>query len=271
MAPTDDDLDVRDAALMASTLRRIRPDAVIHLAALSSVAASLKDARRVYEVNFQGARSLLTAAEEAAPRTRILLIGSGVIYGSAEPGSPPFDEAAPLRPGSPYAWSKACADLLGAHYAEKGLDVLRVRPFNHTGPGQSDSFVAASFARQLAEIEARQREPLIRVGNLDSVRDFLSVEDVVDAYVRLLDPRVPAAAYNVASGVGTTARKILEMLVAQSSAEPRIDVDPERLRPTDVAVGASARLARATDWVPTRNLEDTLSAVLQHAREQTRG
>jgi GDP-4-dehydro-6-deoxy-D-mannose reductase len=266
VTPTDDDLDVRDPALMTATLRRLQPAAVIHLAAMSSVAASMKDARNVYDVNFQGGRALLTAAEEAAPETRILLIGSGAIYGSSEPGAAPFDESAPLRPASPYAWTKACTDLLGAHYASRGLDVVRVRPFNHTGPGQSDAFVAASFARQLAEMEAGKREPVMRVGNLDSIRDFLPVEDVVDAYVRLLDPDVPAETYNVASGEGTSAGDILGQLVASSSVSPTVEVDPERVRPTDVAVGDAKKLSQATGWSPSGRLSDTLAALLDHAR-----
>ena len=124
----------------------------------------------------------------------------------------------------------------------RGLDVVRVRAFNHAGPGQSDAFVLSSFARQIAEIESARRPPVLRVGNLDSVRDFLDVADVVDAYVRLLDPRVPAGAYNVASGCGRRIGDLLDALVARSGVELRIDVDPERLRPRDVAVGDASRL-----------------------------
>lgn len=268
VTPTDHDLDVRDAPLVAATLRRLAPDAVVHLAALSSVASSQEAARETWEVNFLGSRALLAGAAREAPATRIVLVGSGTVYGSAEPGGPPFDEDALLRPGSPYAWSKACADLLGGHYAAQGLDVVRVRPFNHTGAGQSDAFVASSFARQLVEMEAGRRELLLHVGNLNSVRDFLPVDDVVDAYLALLDPAVPAGVYNVASGRGLAIRELLDGLLERVRVRPRIQVDTGRLRPTDVAVGSAARLAAASGWKPRGALGDALDALLQGWRAQ---
>lgn len=266
--PTDHDVDVREAAPLAAALGRLRPDAVIHLAARSSVAASLGERRETWETNYLGVRHLLRAAVERAPQTRILLVGSGVVYGSARPGAPPFAESAPLRPGSPYAWTKACADLLGARHAARGLAVVRARPFNHTGPGQSPVFVAASFARQIAEIEAGRREPVLRVGNLESVRDFLAVEDVVEAYLRLLDPGVPPAAYNVARGRGVRIGDLLEMLLDEARVRPRVEPDEARWRPTDVAVGSAERLHETTGWAPRRPLAASLRALLDAARDE---
>lgn len=311
--PTDHDVDVRQPAPLAAALRRLRPDAVVHLAALSSVAASVREARTTWEVNYLGARNLLAAAaQNAADRAlplrssplrslplRILLVGSGAVYGSSAPGAPPFDESAPLRPGSPYAWAKACADLLGARYAERaaraggatggaradhagggqptGLAVVRVRPFNHTGPGQSDVFVASSFARQIAEIEAGRREPVLRVGNLDSVRDFLPVEDVIEAYLRLLDPAVPPAAYNLASGRGLRIGDLLERLLAHARTEVRqrvrVEMDARRWRETDVSVGSAERLRKAAGWAPrpaARVLDESLARLLESWRDQVR-
>lgn len=269
VTPTDHDLDVRDARLVTATLRRLAPDAVVHLAALSSIASSHDAALETYEVNFLGSRALLAGAAEAAPATRILLVGSSAVYGSAEPGSAPFAEDAPLRPDSPYAWSKACADLLGGHYAAHGLDVVRVRPFNHTGAGQSDAFAASSFARQLAEMEAGRCEPVLRVGNLNSVRDFLAIDDVVDAYLALLDPAVaPAAIYNVASGRGLAIRELLDALLEHSHVQPKIQVDTKRLRPIDIAVGDAARLRAATGWQPRADLGAALGALLDGWRAQ---
>lgn len=265
---TDRELDVTDEATLVDALARLRPQALIHLAAISSVAASLGDARGVFRVNYLGARAVLRAVAASAPGARVLLVGSGVMYGSAPPGSPPFAEDAPLRPGSPYAWGKAAADLLGAAYADHGLEVVRVRPFNHTGPGQADAFVAASFARQLAEMEAGLREPVLRVGNLDSVRDFLDVDDVIDAYVALLDRAVTAGAYNVASGRGTSARELLASLLARSTLRPEVEVDPARVRPTDLCVGDARRLREVTGWEPRRRLDDTLGRVLGYWRER---
>ena len=262
----DLELDVRDAAAVRAAVEAARPDAVIHLAALSSVAGSFEEAEAVYQVNFLGTHSVLAALEAAAPRARLLLVGSGQVYGSAAPGAAPFDERAPLRPASPYAWSKAAADLLGRWFAERGLDVVRARPFNHTGPGQSEAFVAASLARQLAEMEAGRRPARLAVGNLDAVRDFLDVEDVVEAYLRLLDPAVPAGVYNVASGRGRRVREILERLLAQARVRPEIAVDPRRFRPTDVSVGSAARLRERTGWEPRIDLDRTLARLLDDCR-----
>ncbi len=263
---TDTDLDVRDAAAVRAAVKEARPEALIHLAALSSVAGSFEVAEAVAQVNFLGTHSVLAALEAAAPRARLLLVSSGQVYGSAPPGAAPFDERAPLRPGSPYAWSKAAADLLGRTFAERGLDVVRVRPFNHTGPGQSEAFVAASFARQIAEIEAGRRPARLAVGNLDAVRDFLDVEDVVAAYLRLLDRAVPAGIYNVASGRGRRVREILERLLKLARVRPEIEVDPLRFRPTDVSVGDASRLRGVSGWQPAIDLDDTLARLLDDWR-----
>jgi GDP-4-dehydro-6-deoxy-D-mannose reductase len=232
------------------------------------VAASWQKPELAYRVNYLGARSILEAAARAAPEARVLLVGSAEEYGSAEPGSLPFTEATPLRPGSPYARTKAAADLLGAKYAERGLDVVRVRPFNHAGPGQSDTFVLASFARQVAEIESRRREPVLQVGNLNSVRDFLDIEDVIEGYLALLDRGVPAGVYNVASGKGTPLGDHLDALLVLARLHPSIDVDPERLRPADFSVGDASRLREATGWEPRVPFLRTLERVLEYWREQ---
>jgi GDP-4-dehydro-6-deoxy-D-mannose reductase len=191
---------------------------------------------------------------------------SGDEYGPAAPGAPAFDEASPLRPHSLYARTKAAADLLGGVFAERGLDVVRPRPFNHSGPGQSEALVLASFARQALEIALGRREPVLRVGNLDSVRDFLDVEDVVEAYLRLARRDVPADAYNVASGHGVRVGDALERLLALVGVAPRIETDPERLRPADFSVGDASRLRRATGWVPRVPFERTLERLLDDWR-----
>jgi nucleoside-diphosphate-sugar epimerase len=262
----DRELDVRDAPALAELVRRIRPDAIVHLAAASSVALSEAEPEQCARVNFLGTRNLLEAACAGAPRARILLIGSGEQYGPADPAAGAFRESAPLRPRSAYARSKACADLLAAGYAADGLDLVRVRAFNHTGAGQSDAFVAASFAKQAAEIAARRREPVLRVGNLEAVRDFLDVEDVADAYLRLLDPRVPAGAYNVASGTPRRIGDLLERLLRIAGIAPRVEVDPARLRPADASVGDATRLREATGWEPRVPFELTLRRVFEDWR-----
>jgi GDP-4-dehydro-6-deoxy-D-mannose reductase len=173
-----------------------------------------------------------------------------------------------MRPRSPYARSKAAADLLALGYLERGLDVLRLRPFNHTGAGQSDVFVASSFARQLAEIERGKRADTLEVGNLDSVRDFLDVSDVIEAYARLCEPGAPADAYNVASGRGVSVGALLECLSALAGLAPKIRVDPARFRPTDQSVGDASRLRAAIGWEPKVPLESTLESLLAHWRAE---
>ena len=265
---TDMELDVGDLRVVTLAVNRIRPDAIVHLAAQSSVALSVKAAAETYRTNYLGTLSILEAVFRSSIDTRVLLVTSADAYGSAKPGSPPFTETSPLRPHSPYARSKAAADMLGAHYATLGLRVVRARSFNHTGPGQNAAFVLPSFAHQLAEIAQGRREARLRVGNLDSVRDFLDVRDVVEAYTRLLEPGVPLGAYNVASGAGTTLRDHLETLMRLSDVAPAIDVDPERFRPTDHSVGNSAKLGEATGWAPNIPFADTLEQLAAHWRDR---
>lgn len=262
----DLEVDVTEAAAVAAKVAEVAPDAIVHLAGLSSVAASHRAAEQTYRVNFLGTRNVLEAALRCAPHCRVLFVGSGDEYGNHPPGAPPFTERAPLRPGSPYARTKACADLLGAAYARRGLDVVRTRSFNHTGPGQLDSFVASSFARQLAEIEIGRRPPRMLVGNLESVRDFLDVADVAEAYALLLEPGVPPGVYNVASGRGMRIGDILKRLLDCSYLQPQIEVDPERLRPADYAVGDAGRLRAATGWAPRIPLSSTLERLLEDWR-----
>lgn len=264
---TDLELDVGDADRVAEAVTEARPDAIVHLAAISFVPEAESNPQAVYRVNFLGAHSILEAAQKISPDVRVLLVGSGYVYGAADPGAPPFDESSPLRPDSHYAWSKAAADLLGGFYEGRGVDVVRVRPFNHTGPGRPDRFVESSFARQIAEIEAGLRPPKMAVGNLDAVRDFLDVEDVLDAYLRLLDPKVPAGVYNVASGRGTSIRDLLELLLAETPNRPEVEVDQARWRPADSVVGSAERLEAATEWAPGIPLRETLRSLLDHWRE----
>ena len=148
--------------------------------------------------------------------------------------------------------------------------MIRVRPFNHTGPGQRDEFVASSFARQIAEIEAGLRPPRLAVGNLDCVRDFLDVDDVIEAYWRLLDPSTPPGVYNVAPEDAVTIRDVLDILLSQAHVTPTIEVDRARFRPTDAMRGDAKRLRRSTGWEPRIALRDTLRGLLDYWRNAVR-
>lgn len=262
----DLDLDVVDRDAVQSVFERDRPDAVIHLAAQSSVSVSRDQPSLTHRVNYLGTLSVLRAALNCPSRPRVILAGSADQYGTAEPGSAPFDEDAPIRPRSAYGRSKAEADQLAATYAAAGLEVVRVRAFNHTGPGQTPTFVISSFARQIAEVERGLREPVMRVGNLGSVRDIIDVRDVIEAYVQLLDRNVAADAYNIAGGVGHKVGDLLELLLGLATHRPAILQSPEHWRPTDFSVGNFSRLHEATGWSPQISIETTLASVLDYWR-----
>jgi GDP-4-dehydro-6-deoxy-D-mannose reductase len=265
---TDLDLDVCDRAAVAAKLKQELPEAIVHLAAQSSAAASAVDPESTHHINYGGALSVLEGALRCGSHPRVLLIGSADQYGSALPGSPPFTEDSPLAPASAYAHSKAEAERLGTSFADAGLEVVRIRAFSHSGPGQSDVFALSSFARQIAEIEAGRREPVLRVGNLDSMRDYLDVGDVVEAYLRLLDPAVGANIYNVASGVGTRLGDLLDALLDLAGLRPSIERDPERYRPADCSVGDAGRLRAATGWRPAVSIERMLERLLADWRRK---
>lgn len=260
---TDRETDIVDRAALAAALDAFQPDAVIHLAALSSVAHSLRAPEDCYRINFLGTRALLASVAERVPAARVLLVGSADAYTATSPQAAPLDESTPLRPRSPYARSKAAAEMLGRLAADAGLDVVCIRAFNHTGAGQSDQFVVSSFARQVAAIRSGRAEPRLRVGNLDSVRDFLHVDEVVDAYLALLDRSVPAAVYHVAGSVGIPIRAVLDALLRIAGVEARVEVDPARFRPTDWLVGDASRLRAATGWRPRIALEALLREVYE--------
>lgn len=265
-----EEMDVTDLSSVRATLTAESPDAIIHLAGISFVPEADADPSRACRINFGGAQNLLTAVQDAGRPVRTVLVGSGEQYAATEPGAPPVDEDAHLEPTSVYALAKTAADLAGELAAARGLDVVRVRPFNHTGVGQRDVFVAPEFARQVAEIEAGLR-PGMTVGNLESVRDLLHVDDVVDAYVRLLDASVPVSVYNVASGVGTRIGDLIEMLRARSSADFEVTGDPKKLgRPANARVGDAQRLRDATGWKWTRSIEDTMGELLEDWRARVR-
>jgi GDP-4-dehydro-6-deoxy-D-mannose reductase len=261
----DHEVEITDAARVARSLASARADAVVHLAAVSSTVHSLRAPEVAARVNYWGTHAVLVAARRHAPEARVLLVTSGEVYGSHAEGAPPFRETDPLAPRTPYARSKACADLLGEQCAARGQDVVRVRPFNHTGPGQAPGFVAPAFARQVAAIAAGRAAPRLAVGNLASVRDFLDVDDVVDAYQRLLDRDVPADAYNVASGVGRRIGDLLDALIEIAGARCETLVDPARMRPTDSSVGDASRLRAATGWEPRTPWRETLTRLLASA------
>jgi GDP-4-dehydro-6-deoxy-D-mannose reductase len=263
--------DLEDAASIRSALARVRPDRVIHLAAQSSPQRSWEDPAGTLRTNVLGMLNLLEAVRGGAAAPRMVAVGSADEYGLVGPDEVPLREDAPLRPASPYAVSKVAQGYLALQYAlSPGLHVVRTRTFHHTGPRRGEQFAESSFARQLAEIEAGQRPPRLEVGNLEAVRDFTDVRDVVRAYWLLLDRGVPGEVYNVCTGRGLRLRDLLERLIALSGLRVEVLVDATRLRPADapILVGDPGRLRAATGWEPEVPLERTLGDLLDYWRER---
>ncbi len=261
-------IDVTDTPAVAGSIAAASPDVVYHLAALTHVGDSWEVPEETFRVNAMGTLSVLEAARKAEEPPRIVLVSSAEVYG---PGwSEPIDETMPLRPVTPYAASKVAAEYLGlqAHLG-RGLEVIRARPFNHVGPGQSPNFVIAALAKRLVEAE-RDGAIEVSVGDLSPARDFTDVRDVVRAYRLLAEHGVPGEAYNVCSGEAIAIATVFEELVMLSDHPVKAAVDPSLLRPVDVPVllGDATKLALLTGWSRTIPLETTLKDVLADARSR---
>jgi GDP-4-dehydro-6-deoxy-D-mannose reductase len=258
--------DVRDGAAVSRELDAARPDAIAHLAAITSVADAWDREREVWEVNALGTLNVVLAVAEHAPEARLLVASSAEIYGRIAEDEGPVGEERPVAPISPYGRAKAAAELA---CERDDLDLVVARPFPHTGPGQSETFAIASFAGQIARIEVGQAPPAIKVGNLAAQRDYTDVRCVVDAYARLLERRGEPRVVNVATGTAHSMASVLERLLALATVEIAVEIDPSRLRPADIPllVGSPRRLAEATGWRPTRSLDETLADVLNAARQ----
>jgi GDP-4-dehydro-6-deoxy-D-mannose reductase len=261
--------DVTDRKSVEDLVRDVGPGAVYHLAGYSSVGEAWKNLEDVLRVNTMGLVNLVQAGRVTGSPP-VLAVGSGEMYGEVPSARQPIGEDNPLSPVNPYALSKLWQEeaALFFHRAE-GYPVYITRPFNHTGPRQAPRFACPDFARQLAEIEAGRKEPVLKVGNLDARRDFLDVRDVVSAYRLVLSRGRPGVPYNIASGKARTIRDILDLLIGLCRVEVRVEVEEERFRPVDISLlsGDSSRLAGETGWSPSRSLEVTLGDLLDHWRD----
>lgn len=265
-------LDVTDAAAVESTLRELRPDRIVHLAAQASGALSLEQPAATYRTNAIGALNVLEAARALGGETLVLLVGSADIYGSGEPGTK-ITEEAPLRPRNPYALSKAAQDMLGELYASSyGLRVVRTRTFSHTGPGQSPRFAVANFAHQLARVLESDGPMEVRAGNLDVVREYGDARDTVRAYMALLESGEAGEAYNVCTGHGYRLGDLLDRLIQVSGVRASVVQDPSRMRTRDAdhLVGDPEKVSRRTGWSPAIPIERTLLDLYRDARERVR-
>jgi GDP-4-dehydro-6-deoxy-D-mannose reductase len=263
------DLVEKDEAELAELVRRKQPEVIYHLAAQSNPQGSLTDPRGTWTLNLVGSLNLLEAVKSSGLKPRVILVGSGVSYGNPAPEFIPVGEDCPLRPNNPYAASKAAVDLLGIqHHLSYGTDVVMVRPFNHAGPRQSSRYVLAALALQVAEVESGRRDCL-EVGNLDVVRDFTDVRDVVRAYRLLASDGKPGEIYNLGSGQGTKIADALEHLRSLANGPIPVRVDAGRVRAVDqpLLVADACKLREAVGWEPGYTIEQTLADMLDFCRK----
>jgi GDP-4-dehydro-6-deoxy-D-mannose reductase len=261
--------DIKDSFSMKAALEAAKPEHIFHLAAQSYVPYSWSVPQETLQTNIIGELNLFEGVRALKMDPMILIAGSSEEYGLVYPDEVPITEDNPLRPLSPYAVSKVAQDLLGYQYFRSyGMKIIRTRAFNHTGPRRGGVFVTSNFARQLIEIERGKREPVLYVGNLDAVRDFSDVRDVVRAYALALEKGTPGEVYNIASGRGIKIKDLLNNLVALSRIDLRIKQDPTRMRPSDVEllVGSAEKFQKATGWKPEIPFEHTLKDLMEYWR-----
>lgn len=263
----DHPVDITDASAVAAAVAAARPEAVYHLAGWADVGASWKDPVAVFRVNAEGTLHVLRACEQAGV-DRVLAVASADVYGLVTEDELPLTETSPLRPTSPYAASKVAADAL-AHQAflGHGLGVIRVRPFNHLGPGQAEGFVAPALAARIARAE-RDGLDVIAVGNLSARRDFTDVRDVVRAYRLLVEQGRAGEVYNVCRGDDVAIQELAEQLVALARRPIGLAPDADLMRPVDLPVlrGDPGKLQADTGWSPTIPLQQTLEDLLENMR-----
>ena len=263
--------DITDESAVDNLLEDIRPDAVVNLAAVSFVQDADSFPQIALNVNLTGAHNLIESTLKHAPDATFLAISSAAVYGNVLPEDQPIRETAPPAPANVYASTKAALETLCTKYTGK-LRIILLRPFNHIGPGQAPSFVAGSFARQIATIEAGRAKPVIRAGNLDARRDFTDVRDVAMAYRLALERCEPDTPYNICSGRYCTIRHLLDTLLSMTDADISVETDDSKLRADEISMllGCPDKFVKTTGWKRSFHLVQSLSDVLGYWRDQIR-
>jgi GDP-4-dehydro-6-deoxy-D-mannose reductase len=261
-------LDVTDGLSVKQLLDDLRPQEIYHLAAIAATTGT--DPRPYYQVNFNGTINLLEAVRETVPDCRVLYVGSANIYGPVPEKFQPIREEQELQPVNHYAAAKAAADLAAYTYTANGLNVIRVRPFNHTGPGQNTDFVCSRLAKLMAEIMLGQREPVIEAGNLEAARDFTDVRDVVEAYRLLMQKGRSGEAYNVCSQQVYSVRDIIAILAELAGLDVKVISRSDLLRSTDIAIlkGSWEKINTDTGWQPLIDFRQSLHDLLLYWKQK---
>lgn len=255
--------DLRNFEQLRNTLDVIRPDKIFHLAALAYVPESIANPIRAFEVNTIGSTNLLEAVRQLGLKARIHLAGTSEEYGDAGP-----DEGDLIHPLSPYAISKAAMDYMGQLYAKAyGMDIVVTRAFNHAGPGRGEMYAESAFAKQIVEVELGRRD-VVRHGNLESIRNYTDVRDIVRAYTKAID--LPSGVYNICSTNNVTMQKIMDGLISNAKVPITTQVNRALYRPSDFSFKkpSCAKFQDMTDWKPEITLDQTLNDILQWWREK---
>lgn len=261
--------DLRDATSTRDVVERVAPEYIFHLAAQSFVPTSWNAPSESLSTNVLGQVNIFEAVRRTEQKCRIQLACSSEEYGMVYEDEVPITEDNPLRPLSPYGVSKVSQDLLGyQYYMSYGMEIVRTRGFNHTGPRRGPVFVCSDFAKQIVDIEKGKRQPVIRVGNLDAKRDFTDVRDTVRGYWLALEKGRSGEAYNICQEKCWSMREVLDMLLGMSNVKIEVEVDPARLRPSDVPIllGDGTRFRADTGWKPEIPFEQSLSDILDYWR-----
>jgi GDP-4-dehydro-6-deoxy-D-mannose reductase len=262
--------DIGEKAKVFEAIDAIRPDLVFHLAAIANVGFSWRHQELTYKVNFLGASNLLDAVHEYSPHARIILMSSAELYGDCQ--GKPCTETTPLaQPGNPYSLSKRAMEMAGQIYLNaRKMDIITVRAFNFTGPGQSKQFVASDFARQIARIEKGDRQPIIEVGNLSAVRDFSDVRDIARYLTVIAEQGKRGGIYNLCSSKTYSIEKLLDILRDLSTQTIEVVQDKARLRPVDIPKlwGDNSLIKEKFNLRPQYEIRQTLSDLLNYWREQ---
>jgi len=264
------DCDIKDSSSVDYIIKQIKPDKIFHLAAQSYVPTSWNAPAETLSTNIMGQLNILEACRRAVINPVIQIACSSEEYGLVKPNEVPISELNYLRPLSPYGVSKVGQDLLGYQYAQSyGMNIIRTRAFNHTGPRRGDVFVESNFAKQIAMIEKKKQEPIIYVGNLEAQRDYTDVRDMVNAYWLATEKCEPGEVYNICSGKTWTIKSVLDLLLSYTTEEVTIEQDSKRLRPSDVEIllGNNVKFMQATNWQPVIKFEQTLLDLLNYWRE----
>ena len=269
------DCDLRDLSSLITTFRDFKPDAIFHLAAQSYVQTSYIAPVDTLETNVCGTTNLLEAVRFAEIDPVIHICSSSEVYGQVAEEDLPIRETCPLRPVSPYAVSKVGEDMVSYMYHQAyGVKTIRSRMFTHSGPRRGDVFVDSAFSLQVAKIEAGIQEPVLKVGNLDSVRTFCDVRDTVRAYWMLVNKCEPGEVYNIGGSITMTIREMLDMLLEMTPMKDQIkvEVDPALLRPADVTlqIPGTEKFRNATGWSPEIDYRQTLQDMLDYWRDQVK-